>query len=58
MRFSEYFIPTQKEVPSDAEVISHQLMVRAGMIRKADFRDLYLPSHRSQIHKKGGKDRP
>ncbi len=34
MRFSQYFIPTQKEVPSDAEVISHQLMVRAGMIRK------------------------
>ncbi len=34
MRFSKYFIPTQKEVPSDAEVISHQLMVRAGMIRK------------------------
>ena len=34
MRFSNYFIPTQKEVPSDAEVISHQLMVRAGMIRK------------------------
>ena len=34
MRFSRYFIPTQKEVPSDAEVISHQLMVRAGLIRK------------------------
>ena len=34
MRFSNYFIPTQKEEPSDAEVISHQLMVRAGMIRK------------------------
>lgn len=34
MRYSEYFIPTQKEIPSDAEVISHQLMVRAGMIRK------------------------
>ena len=34
MRFSNYFIPTQKEMPSDAEVISHQLMVRAGMIRK------------------------
>jgi prolyl-tRNA synthetase len=34
MRYTSYFIPTQKEVPSDAEVISHQLMVRAGMIRK------------------------
>jgi prolyl-tRNA synthetase len=34
MRFSKYFIPTHKEVPADAEVISHQLMIRAGMIRK------------------------
>ena len=34
MRYSNYFIPTYKEVPSDAEVISHQLMLRAGMIRK------------------------
>jgi prolyl-tRNA synthetase len=28
------FLPTVKEIPSDAEVISHQLMLRAGMIRK------------------------
>ena len=28
------FLPTEREVPSDAEVISHQLMIRAGMIRK------------------------
>ena len=34
MRYSQYFIPTIKETPSDAEVISHQLMLRAGMIRK------------------------
>ncbi len=34
MRYSEYFIPTLKETPADAEVISHQLMLRAGMIRK------------------------
>ena len=34
MRYSSYFLPTQKELPSDAEVISHQLMLRAGMIRK------------------------
>ncbi len=34
MRYSKYFIPTYKEVPSEAEVISHQLMLRAGMIRK------------------------
>ncbi len=34
MRYSQYFIPTVKENPADAEVISHQLMLRAGMIRK------------------------
>jgi prolyl-tRNA synthetase len=33
MRLSSYFIPTVKETPSDAVIISHQLMVRAGMIR-------------------------
>ncbi|MBN1614856.1 MAG: proline--tRNA ligase [Deltaproteobacteria bacterium] len=34
MRYSEMFLPTVREVPSDAEVASHQLMIRAGMIRK------------------------
>ncbi|RLB26201.1 MAG: proline--tRNA ligase, partial [Deltaproteobacteria bacterium] len=34
MRYSKYFIPTYREVPADAEVISHQLMLRAGLIRK------------------------
>ncbi len=34
MRYSEMFLPTVREVPSDAEVISHQLMIRSGMIRK------------------------
>ncbi|WP_461516643.1 proline--tRNA ligase [Porticoccus sp.] len=34
MRASQYLISTQKETPADAEVISHQLMIRAGMIRK------------------------
>lgn len=34
MRYSEYFLPTLKETPADAEVVSHQLMLRAGMIRK------------------------
>lgn len=34
MRYSKILIPTLKESPADAEVISHQLMVRAGMIRK------------------------
>lgn len=34
MRLSNYFAPTLKEDPSEAEVVSHRLMVRAGMIRK------------------------
>ncbi len=34
MRYSRMFLPTVREVPSDAEVISHQLMIRAGLIRK------------------------
>jgi prolyl-tRNA synthetase len=34
MRYSEMFLPTVREIPSDAEVSSHQLMIRAGMIRK------------------------
>lgn len=34
MRYTEYLLPTLKETPSDAEVVSHKLMLRAGMIRK------------------------
>ena len=34
MRYSQYLLPTLKEIPSEAEVPSHQLMLRAGMIRK------------------------
>jgi prolyl-tRNA synthetase len=34
MRASQFFLATLKEAPADAEVISHQLMVRSGMIRK------------------------
>lgn len=34
MRYSKILIPTLKESPADAEVISHKLMIRAGMIRK------------------------
>jgi len=34
MRYSQYLLPTLKEVPAEAEVPSHLLMLRAGMIRK------------------------
>jgi prolyl-tRNA synthetase len=35
MRASQFLLATQKETPADAEVISHQLMLRAGLIRKS-----------------------
>ena len=34
MRYSTYLLPTLKEIPSEADVPSHRLMLRAGMIRK------------------------
>jgi prolyl-tRNA synthetase len=34
MRLSKYFLPTLKENPIDAKVVSHQLMIRAGLIRQ------------------------
>lgn len=34
MRMSKYYLPTLKETPHEAEIISHQLMLRAGLIRK------------------------
>ncbi len=44
MRWTKYFIPTLKEVPADAEAVSHRLMIRAGLIRKlASGTYTYLP---------------
>ena len=34
MRVSEFFLSTLKEAPADAEIVSHQLMLRAGLIRR------------------------
>ena len=34
MRWSKYYLPTFKESPSDAEIPSHQLMLRAGLIKQ------------------------
>ena len=45
MRYSQAFIPTVKEVPAEAEIISHQLMLRAGLMRKlASGTYIYLPA--------------
>jgi prolyl-tRNA synthetase len=34
MRLSRYFLPVMKETPSDAQIVSHQLMLRAGLVRQ------------------------
>ena len=35
MKFSQFFSPTLKDIPADAEIVSHQLMVRSGMIKQS-----------------------
>lgn len=35
MRLSRYFLPVLKETPAEAQIVSHQLMLRAGMIKQA-----------------------
>lgn len=35
MRFSKYYVPTTREIPSDAEIASHILCMRAGLIKKS-----------------------
>lgn len=34
MRMKRYYMPTLREVPQEAEITSHKLLLRAGMIRK------------------------
>jgi prolyl-tRNA synthetase len=52
MRYSRYFIPTLKETPAEADVLSHQLMLRAGLIRKlASGIYTYLPAGLRSIKK-------
>ena len=52
MRYSHLFIPTLKEVPADAEAISHKLMVRAGYVRQlAAGLYIYLPLGQRVMHK-------
>jgi prolyl-tRNA synthetase len=52
MRWSRAFIPTLREDPADAEVVSHRLMVRAGLLRPvARGVYAYLPLFQRSIHK-------
>jgi prolyl-tRNA synthetase len=34
MKWTKTFVPTLREAPSDAEIVSHKLLLRAGLIRK------------------------
>ena len=36
MRLSRYFLPILRETPKEAEIVSHRLMLRAGMMRSRD----------------------
>lgn len=52
MKASQLFYPTLREVPSEAEVVSHQLLLRAGFIRKASAGVYsYLPLGRRVLRK-------
>ena len=52
MKRSQLFLPTMKDVPAEAEVISHQLMLRAGLIRRvAAGIYSYLPLGHRVMHK-------
>ena len=52
MRYSQLFIPTVKEIPAEAEIPSHQLMIRAGFIRKvASGTYTYLPLGKKMLAK-------
>ena len=52
MKASQFFISTQKEAPADAEVASHRLMMRAGMIKKLGAGIYtYMPMGLRVIHK-------
>ena len=54
MRYSQLLIPTVKEVPADAEIASHRLMIRAGFIRKlASGTYTYLPLGMRMLRKAG-----
>ena len=35
MRLSQYFLPVLKETPKEAQIVSHRLMLRAGMVQQS-----------------------
>ena len=38
MRLSVFFMPTLKEIPAEAQIASHRLMLRSGMVRQSGAR--------------------
>ena len=52
MKYSNFFLPTIKDAPSDAEIISHKLMIRAGMIKQSSAGYLFMVTSRPTCIKK------
>ena len=51
MRLSQYFMPILRDDPKEAEIVSHKLMLRAGMVRQeAAGNYSWLPMGLSLIH--------
>jgi prolyl-tRNA synthetase len=59
MRYSQMLLPTSKETPSEADVISHQLLVRGGFHPQTDFRECTPSSPLGFLAlQKGHRNRP
>ena len=56
MKVSNFPIFTQKDVPSEAEIISHQLMIKSGMIRKLSSGQYSWTSYRFTSYPKNRKN--
>ena len=57
MYASRYFITTLKEAPADAEIVSHKLMLRAGLIKRLAGRHLHLHADGAALDPQGRGDR-
>ena len=58
MRLSRYFLPILRETPKEAEIVSHRLMLRAGMIRQEAAGHLCLAAARPARAQQDQRDRP
>ena len=56
MRLSQYFIPTLRETPKEAQIVSHRLMLRAGMINNP-VQNLQLATAGAESHAQNRTDR-